>query len=81
MLEKMWSKGNTPLLLVEVQICTVVLEIHMAVSWKNGDQSFSRPSYTNFGNMAKGYTIIQQRCLLNYFHSSIIHNSYNLKTT
>ena len=34
MLEKMWSKENTPPLLVGVQTCTVTLEINLVVSQK-----------------------------------------------
>jgi len=34
MLARMWSQGNTPPLLVEVQICTVTLEIDWAFSQK-----------------------------------------------
>jgi hypothetical protein len=36
MLAGMWSKGNTPPLLVEVQICTTTLEINLVVSQKTG---------------------------------------------
>ena len=34
MLERMWGNGNTPPLLVGVQICTAVLRISMAISKK-----------------------------------------------
>ena len=81
MLERMWSKGNTPPLLVGVQTCTVALEINMVVSLKIGNQSTSRPSNTTFGYMPKGYILTSQGHLHNYVHSSIIHNSQNLETT
>ena len=76
-----WSKRNIPLMLVGLQICTVTLEISMVVSQKIEKQSTSRPSYTNLGRIHKGYSIISQGHLLNYIHSSIIHNSQNLVTT
>jgi hypothetical protein len=31
---RMWSKGNTPLLLVGVQTCTATMEIHIVFSQK-----------------------------------------------
>ena len=57
-LERMWSKGNTPPLLVGVQTCTDTLEINMAVSQKTGNQTTSKPSYTTLGHISKGCTII-----------------------
>lgn len=38
MLEMMWSKGNTTLLLVGMEICTTTLEINMVVSQKIRNQ-------------------------------------------
>ena len=81
MLERKWSKGITPPLLVGMQTCTTTLEISMAVSQKIGTQSTSRPSNITPGHIPKGCTIIQQRHLLNYVHSSIVHNNQNLETT
>ena len=78
MLERMWGKGNTPLLLVRMQTCTVALETSMAISQKIRKQTTSRPSNTTFGYIPKGYSIIPQGHVLNYVHSSIIHNSQNL---
>ena len=49
MLERMWSKGNTPPLLVEMQICTSTLEINMAVSQKIGNQPTSGPAIPFWG--------------------------------
>lgn len=46
MLARMWSKGNTSLM-VGVWTCIVVtLEVNMVVSQKVGNWSTSRPSYT-----------------------------------
>ena len=81
MLERMWNKGNTPLLLVEGQICTAMLEINMEVSQKTGNQSTLRPSYTTPWHIPKVLSILSQRHLLNYVHSSFIHNSEKLKIT
>ena len=36
MLERMWSEGNTPPLVVGVQTCTTTLEINVIVSQRNG---------------------------------------------
>jgi hypothetical protein len=44
----MWNKENTPPLLVGVQTFTNTLEINLAVSWKTGNSSTSRLSYTIF---------------------------------
>ena len=81
MLERMWSTGNTPPLLVGIQTCTAALKISMAVSHKIENQSTSRPNNTTLGHIPKGYTLISQRYLFNYVHRSIIHNSQNLKST
>ena len=63
MLERMWSKGNTPPLLVEVQICTVTMEISMAMSQKTENLYASRHSYTTLGHIPKGCTLTPQRHL------------------
>lgn len=44
MVDKMWSKGNTSLLLVELQSCTAAVEISRVASQRIGNQSASRPS-------------------------------------
>ena len=49
MLKGMWNKGNTPPLMVGVQTSITTLEMNKAVSQKVGNQSTSRPSYTNLG--------------------------------
>jgi Trk-type K+ transport system membrane component len=46
MLVRLWSKGNTLLLLVGVQTSTTTLEINLAVFKKVGNSSTSRTSYT-----------------------------------
>ena len=81
MLERMWSKGNTPSPLAGGQTCTTTLEISMAVSQKIGNQPTSRPSNTTPGHIPKGCIIIPQGHLFNYIHNSIIHNSQDLETT
>ena len=43
---RMWSKGNTPSLLVRAQICTVTLEINIVISQKIVNRSISWPNYT-----------------------------------
>ena len=81
MLERMWSKGNIPPLLVGIQTCTAILEISIVVSQKFGNQYTSRSSDTTLGHIPKGYSIIPQGHLLNCVQSSIIHNIQNLETT
>ena len=65
MLERMWSKENTPPLLVEEQICTDTLEISMAVSQKIWNTSTSRHSNTTLGQIPKGFTLMPQGHLPN----------------
>ncbi|KAL6038894.1 hypothetical protein STEG23_007722 [Scotinomys teguina] len=77
----MWSKRNTPPLLVGMQIGTTTLEISMANSQKIGNHSSSRPSHTTPGHIPKEYPVIPQGHMLNYVHSSFICNSQNLETT
>ncbi|KAL6041517.1 hypothetical protein STEG23_029405, partial [Scotinomys teguina] len=48
---------------------------------ENGIQSSSRPSYTTLEHIPKECSIIRQGHMLNYIHSSIIHNNQNLETT
>ena len=79
-MERMWSKGNTPPLLVEVRTYTTTLEINLAVSQKTGNSSISRPSETTTGHVLKGCSTKPQGYLLNYVHSSFIHNSQKLET-
>ena len=81
MLARVWSKGNTPSLLVKVQTCVAIVEINMVVSQKTGNQSTSRPSYTIPGHIPKGSANLSQGHLLNYVLRSFICNSQKLKTT
>jgi hypothetical protein len=46
MLVRMWSKWNTPLLLVGVKTCVDPIKIRMVVPQKEGNQSNSRSSST-----------------------------------
>ena len=81
MIDRMWRKGNIPLLLVRVQTCTATLEISTVISQNIQNQSTSNPSNTTLGHIPKRCRTISQGCLLNYVHSSIIHNSKKLETT
>jgi hypothetical protein len=47
MLARMWSKRNTPLLLMRVKTCTSILEINLMVYQKIGNSPNSRPSNTS----------------------------------
>ena len=49
----MWSKGNTPPLLVEGQTYTSTVEINLVVSQKTGNSSTSRPSYATPGHITQ----------------------------
>ena len=53
----------------------------MGVSQEIGNPSTSRPSYTSPEHIFKGHSILPQGHLLNYVHSSFIHNSQKLETT
>ena len=75
MLERMWSQGNSPSLLVGLQTCTATSDINKAISQKMENQSTSGPSDTQRKHShTTGH-------LLNNVHSSIICNSHNLETT
>jgi hypothetical protein len=76
---KVWSKGNTPLLLVGVQTytCTVILEINLMVSQKIGNRSTSRPSW----HVPKGCSTIPHRLLFSHVHSSFICKHQKQETT
>ena len=78
MLEKAWTKGNTPLLLVGMKTCTAILKISMSISQKIGNQSTSRPSNITLWHIPKRCTFIPKGHVLNYIHDSIINNSWNL---
>ena len=76
MLERMWSKGNTPPLMLEVQTSTATVEISTVISQKIRNQSTSRFSNTTFGHIPKGGTLTTQgHVLLNYVHNSITRNA------
>ncbi|KAL6082246.1 hypothetical protein STEG23_025406 [Scotinomys teguina] len=80
-MERMWSKRNTPPLLVGMQIGTTTLESSMAKSQKIGNHSSYGPSHTTLGHIPKECPVTPQGHMLNYVHSSIICNSQNLETT
>ncbi|KAL6083391.1 hypothetical protein STEG23_025910, partial [Scotinomys teguina] len=56
----MWSKRNTPPLLVGMQIGTTTLESSMANPQKIGNHSSSRPSHTTLGHIPKECPVISQ---------------------
>ena len=70
-----------PPLLVGVQTCTTPMEIDMAVSQNAGNQSTLKPKYTTLERKLNGCSILPQRQLLNYVHSSKIHNIQDMETT
>ena len=80
MLERVWNKDNTPLLM-GVKHGTATLQVSMAVSQKIGNQTTSRPNSNTLGHIPKGCSIIIQGHLLNYVHSTIICNSQNQETS
>jgi len=54
MLERMWSKGNCPPLLMGVQTGTTTLEINLVVSQKIGNSPTTRCNYISLGHIGKG---------------------------
>ena len=81
MLERLWGKGKTPVLLVGVQDVTAHLDINMAISQKIRKQPTSKPRNTTLGYTSKGCSIMPQGHVLNYVDSSIICHSQCLETT
>lgn len=71
MLEKMWSKGNTPPLLMGIQIYTATQKISMVVLQKTGNRPFTSSSCTTLGHIPKRCLIILQGHLLGYVHNSL----------
>jgi hypothetical protein len=69
------------LLLVEVQTYTPTIEINTVVSQSIGNQSTLRSRYTMPRHIPKRCSTILQEHLLNYVHSSLIHNSQKLEIT
>ena len=74
MLGRLWSKRNTPPLLMGVQNCTTTLEITFEVSPKTGNSSTSRSSYTTPGPIHKRCSTILQG-LLYHVHIIFMHKS------
>lgn len=77
MLVRMWSKGNTPPLLVGVKTPITTLEINMVVTQTTSDQSTSILNYTTLWV----YIPNHKRHLFNYVHSGFIHFRWKLETT
>jgi hypothetical protein len=67
MLTRMWSKENSPPLLVGVQTSTTTLEINLVVSQKTGNSFTSRPSYTTPEHILKRCPTLPQGHLLDKF--------------
>ena len=82
MLERLWGKGNTSVLLVGMQAGTTSFGfLSVAISQKIRKQPSSRPSNTTLGYISKGCSIVPQGHVLNYVHSSFVCHSQNLETT
>lgn len=54
MLQRMYSKGKTDALLVEVQTCTDTIEINIVVPHKDESPTTSKSNYTTLGHISKG---------------------------
>ena len=74
----MWFKGK--LLLVGVQASTAPMEMNIAVSQKDRNQSSKRPNHTILGHIPIGCSILPQGHLLNYIHHGFTHNIHKLET-
>ena len=81
MLERLWGKGNTLALLMGMQADIAPLDISLAISQKIWKQPSLRPSYTTFGYISKGCSIVPQGHVLNYVHSRIICQNQHPETT
>ena len=82
MLERIWNTGNAPPSLVEMQICTVTIEISVVVVHdRDRNQPTSKPAIPLLGTYIKDAPILIQRHLLNCFQCYSIHKSHKLGTT
>jgi hypothetical protein len=79
MLARIWREGKTPSWLVRVHTCTATLEINWVVSQKIENRSASRPRYTTFGHILKGFSIIPQEYFSNMFIAALFTIARNLK--
>jgi hypothetical protein len=79
MLLRMWSKWNTPPLLVGMQTYTTILEINLAVSKKVEDSSTSISSYTTPRHVHPKDAPSSCKDTYSYVHSSLICNIQNLE--
>ena len=66
MLARMWSKKNTPPLLLGMETCTVTMEINITVHQSLGNQSPQELS-TTVRHIANRYFILPQEYLLNLY--------------
>ena len=81
MLIRMWSKENTPSLLVRMHTSTTIVEINVAVSQTIFNSSSPGPNYTTPDHIPKRYFTLPQGYWLNCVYSSFIHNSQKLEIT
>lgn len=77
--EKDTEQGKQSPIAVGVQTCENIMEMNMAVTQKIWNRSTSKPSYTNSGHIHKGRSILTQKHLLSFIHSSFIHISRSRK--
>lgn len=61
MLMRTQGKGNSDILVVEVQTGTVTVEISLAIPEETGNKSASRISYIHHAHIFKGLYILLQR--------------------
>jgi hypothetical protein len=80
MLVRIWSNGNTPPLMVVVQICTTTFDINMAVTLIFGNSSIPGPSYTTPEHVPKACLATPEGDLLKYVHKSFILNNQKCET-
>jgi hypothetical protein len=76
-----WSKENTPPLLMEMQTCTDTMEIYVIILAKGGNHSTLRYSYTSLVNKHKLHFMIPQEHLLSHAYCSFVHYNQKLETT
>ena len=79
MLERLWDKVNSPVLLVGVQAGTAPLDVSVVISQKIRNQPSSRPKNTTYGYIFKGCSIVPQGHVLNYVYISIVCHSQTWK--
>ena len=71
MLERLWGKWNTPLLLVGVQTYTATLEISMVVSQRNWESIYLKTHNTTLGMHIHTTRIFPQQTHNTHSHTHI----------